>query len=140
MPMPTRKKSEAKRSRSYHLIYFTPALVWGIFISYFSLLPGNEVPPFMEYFNDKVIHSSIYFLSASLIYLGFIRFNFRNPVSLGMLVFILVLCISYGGAIEVLQYYFIPRRTGDWFDFMANSTGAIVSVLLLVSVHHRLKA
>ncbi len=134
-----RKPLEPKGNLFYRLLYFTPALVWGIFILYFSLMPGNEVPRFMVRFNDKVIHGGIYFLSAGLIYLGFIRFNFKNSLSLLLVGGIVLLCVVYGGAIEIVQHYCVPRRVGDWFDFFANTTGSVVCVLLF-AVYHRIRA
>lgn len=139
MLMPTKKPLAPKQRFKKTLPYFTPAIVWGIFILYFSLMPGNEVPRFMVNLDDKIIHGGIYFISAGLIYLGFIRFNFNNPVSRAIVGLIVLLCIVYGGAIEVIQHYFIPRRTGDWYDFLANTTGSVVCVLLF-AVFHRTKA
>lgn len=139
MWMRTKKPLEPKDNIFKPLLYFTPALLWGIFILYFSVMPGNEVPRFMIQFDDKLIHGGIYFFAAGLIYLGFIRFNFRNPISRVPVGFIVLLCILYGGAIEIVQHYFVPRRTGDWLDFLANTTGSVVCVLLC-AVFHRGKA
>ncbi len=128
------------KGKSIHrLLYFTPALVWGIFILYFSLMPGNEVPRFMVKLDDKLIHAGIYFFSAGLIYLGFIRFNFNNPITGLVLGIIVLLCVFYGGAIEIVQHYCVPRRVGDWFDFFANTTGSVVCVLLF-AIYHRIRA
>ncbi len=134
-----RRPLEPKGTLFFRLLYFTPALVWGIFILYFSLMPGNEVPRFMVQLDDKLIHGGIYFFSAGLIYLGFIRFNFKNPISRLMLGCIVLLCVVYGGAIEIVQHYCVPRRVGDWFDFLANTTGSVVCVLLF-AIYHRIRA
>ncbi len=136
---PIRKLLEPKSKLSIQLSYFTPAFVWGIFILYFSLMPGNEVPRFMIKLDDKIMHGGIYFISAALIYLGFIRFNFNNPISRALIGLIVLLCVLYGGAIEIVQHYFVPRRVGDWYDFLANTTGSVVRVLLF-AVFHRAKA
>lgn len=137
--MHTRKSSEPKATHPYYLLFFTPALVWGIFILYFSLLPGPEVPRILHEFDDKIIHGTIYFLSGSLIYLAFIRYNFSNSISRASLVITILVCIVFGAAIELLQYYLVENRTGDWMDFLANTTGAVASVLLL-SLLHRVAA
>lgn len=34
-----------------------------------------------------------------------------------------------GGLIEVLQEYVFINRFGDWFDFTANSLGAVLGVV-----------
>lgn len=131
--MPTSKSF--KNRPTQHLLYFTPALVWGIFVLYFSLMPGNEVPRFMVKLDDKILHGGIYFFTAGLIYLGFIRFNFNNSISRRKLGLIVLLCILFGGGIEIMQHYFVQRRVGDWYDFYANTTGSIICVLLFAIIH-----
>ncbi|MCW8941274.1 MAG: VanZ family protein, partial [Flavobacteriales bacterium] len=37
--------------------------------------------------------------------------------------------IIMGGLIEVLQEYVFINRYGDWYDFIANSLGAIIGVI-----------
>lgn len=138
--MTTKKLSERsreERSPSISIVYFTPALAWGIFILYFSLLPGPQIPRALHQFNDKFMHAGIYFISALLIYLGFIRFNLKNPLSKLYLGVIIVACVLFGSAIELLQHYLIANRAGEWSDFLANTTGAAACVLVLYFTHGR---
>lgn len=125
MPMPTKKLSEPKNQ----LVYFLPAIAWGIIILVMCLMPGRDVPSFLHNFNDKLIHTSIYFLAGILIYLGFVRFNIQNNMPWISIVWTILICAVLGGVIEILQYYFISKRDGDWFDELANCTGCILSVL-----------
>lgn len=135
MQMPTKRSSELKVVIRFKPLYFAPAVLWGIFILYFSLMPGPDIPRLLVDLNDKLVHAGIYFLSAGLIYLGFIRYNFNNSVPRVSLVVIIAVCIVFGAAIELLQHYLVPNRTGDWLDFLANSAGSIVCVLLFVLFH-----
>ena len=41
-----------------------------------------------------------------------------------------VISIFYGGLTEILQEYLVPGRTGDWFDFLADSIGTLLGVLV----------
>ena len=41
-----------------------------------------------------------------------------------------VISIFYGGLTEILQEYFVPGRTGDWFDFLADSIGTLLGVFV----------
>ncbi len=135
----TKTLLEPKVLTKYPLLYFTPALCWGIFILVFSLMPGNEVPRFMIKFNDKFVHAGIYIFEVSLIYFGFIRFRFSNKITAVQVGLIVLACVLFGGTIEILQHYFVPRRVGEWSDFIANTTGCLLAVLL-VSIVHRAKA
>lgn len=135
--MLTKKKSEPKRS-AHIILYFTPALVWGIFILYFSTMPGPEVPGLLQSLNDKLIHASIYFVATALIYFGFIRFLYSSPISGKALFIACLISILFGGLIELLQAYYVPGRVGDWYDFAANTSGSLSFVLMLVVSHRAL--
>ena len=41
----------------------------------------------------------------------------------------LVISIAYGGLTELMQEFLVPKRTGDWFDFLADSIGTGIGVL-----------
>jgi VanZ family protein len=116
--------------KANNLTYYSPAIVWGFLIAYFTLIPGSQVPKSLMSFNDKLIHGTIYFFSASLIILAVVRYNFRTSLSLGAAVLVLVFCMIFGGLIEILQHEFVSRRNGDWLDFWANNSGAALSVVL----------
>lgn len=134
MPNPTRKSLETKDPRK-SLFYFLPAIGWALVIIYFSVKPGDKLPSLMKSMNDKLIHGGIYFLSAGLIYLGFIRYNFNNVISRGAIVVTITACIVFGAAIEIVQHYLVAKRAGDWMDFLANTAGSIVCVLLFAIFH-----
>ncbi len=116
--------------------HFTPAFCWGIFVTYMSLTPGDELPRLLVQMNDKFLHAGIYFFSAFLIYLAFVRYHFKNRLSAKKLVLILVICVVFGGLIELAQHYLVHNRKGDWYDFTANTLGAVLSVLMM-RVFHR---
>ncbi len=121
------------------LKYFAPAFGWGIFILIASTLPSKKVPSLLLEVSDKWIHGVIYFLAALLIYGGFIRYQFKNPISRKNLWFIVLTCILYGGILELVQEFMVPSRSGDWFDFFANTCGSIIAVLI-VRLFHRIIA
>lgn len=133
--MPTSKRSEAETSTTTTLIFFTPALIWGFFIFYFSLMPGDDVPDVLADMNDKLVHGMIYFVSAALIYLGFIRYNLSNAITGKALMIIIVVCTLVGAVVEVIQHYWVENRNGDWQDFIANTLGSLACVLLFRLVH-----
>jgi glycopeptide antibiotics resistance protein len=39
-------------------------------------------------------------------------------------------CITYGGSLEIMQYYIFSERSGDILDFIANSTGCLIGLFL----------
>ena len=38
--------------------------------------------------------------------------------------------IVYGGITEIMQEAFVPGRTGDWFDFLADAIGTCLGATL----------
>jgi hypothetical protein len=133
--MPTSKRYKQITPTTNRILYFAPAVIWGFFIVYFSLMPGNEVPEVLTEINDKLVHATIYFTSAGLIYLGFIRYNFSNAITSLALWSNIAICILGGAVIEVLQYFWVANRNGDWQDFLANALGSLMSVLLFRLLH-----
>lgn len=112
-----------------------PALVWGLILSYFTLLPADQLPERLRELNDLYIHAAIYCGSAFLLVLGFQRFRINRRLSLRQQGLILLICVAYGGLIEILQDRLIPGRAGQWSDFWANTVGAFLILLLLRVAH-----
>lgn len=133
------KKLLARKPAGISLKYLAPALCWGLFILIGTVLPGSDVPRVLRNMNDKIIHATIYFVAFTLIYLAFIRYSFVNPISREFVWFIVLVCIAFGGMLELVQHYVVPSRTGDWMDFLANTCGSLIGVLGM-RVLHRLKA
>lgn len=66
---------------------------------------------------DKLAHFAFYFI-ASLIY--FLEKNNRLKIFP-----VLSYAILLGGAMELIQYYFIETRNGDIWDMLANISGVL---------------
>lgn len=118
-----------REARNNRILYFAPALAWGFFVAYMTLLPSERVPQELKDLNDKVIHAGVFFFTASLIILAFLRYNLKRRLKLATYIGVFLFCVFYGGSIEILQHYLVPLREGDWLDFWANNTGALLSVL-----------
>ena len=110
-------------------MYYTPAIGWGIFMTTYSLLPQQSLPKDLLSLNDKLLHLSIYFFTATLIYLGHLRYKLSNRFSREQLWWVLALCLAYGGLIELLQHLFVKNRHGEWLDFFANGLGALIALV-----------
>lgn len=77
--------------------------------------PGNYVPMF----NDKLMHTGGYFAAAFSISFAFPRWHF-----LGRALFLILFSVG----IEIGQH-FLPPRTFDIGDIIANSTGVLLGLL-----------
>lgn len=124
-------------SRNRKFLSYTPALCWGFLIAYLTLLPKDQIPRELADLNDKLIHAGIFFFNAFLIILGSLRYNLKNVLSIRRIGSIWIVTVLFGGLIEVLQYEFTRGRHGDWLDFIANTVGAAIAVLLWFLIQSR---
>ena len=44
--------------------------------------------------------------------------------------YVVISCITYGGLLEIMQATIFSQRSGDWYDFIANSFGCLLSLML----------
>ncbi|HEA31151.1 MAG TPA: hypothetical protein ENH91_14355 [Leeuwenhoekiella sp.] len=82
--------------------------------------------------SDKIMHATAYFFFCLFwfIYLflsGIQKRSFNNTlaITVGWSLF-------FGMIIEISQLEFTTYRTGDFFDMLANSTGILIAVLVLL--------
>jgi VanZ family protein len=108
-------------------------LLWALVIMILCGIPGRDIPhvSFLELISfDKFVHASIFFLLAILFIRGFSKqhsFSLlqRKPSTLAC-----IICIAYGGILELLQQAVFEERSADIYDFIANSFGVVMGVLL----------
>ncbi|MBP1542013.1 MAG: VanZ family protein [Prevotella sp.] len=91
-------------------------------------------------FVDKWTHLVMYGGTSSVIWWEYIRSHIRLDFR-RLLLFAVVGMIILGGLIELLQAYCTTTRSGEWFDFMADSIGVLIGSavgVLLALCYHRL--
>ena len=94
-----------------------------------SPLPGSMMP----YGFDKIAHLCMYAALAFVFSLDCKRDSRSTRVSF----WVPWLASSlYGGVIELIQQHFFPPRTGEWADFAADVTGALIGVLIPLCIWH----
>ena len=109
---------------------------------FLTVLPGSLFPHVKPVVGlDKVAHI--------LMYAGFTfacLWGYRKQfVSNGLaykkraVLLAIVISIAYGGLTEMIQEHIVPTRTGDWFDFVADSIGTVLGVLVFYLFFHRKK-
>jgi VanZ family protein len=111
--------------------YNRAAFLWAILILVLCGLPGSNLPKlsFLEWLRpDKIVHLILFGIQSYLLIIVFIRqYRFpglrANAIRLGVL-----LSISYGALVEVLQTTVFIGRSGDIRDALANSIGAFIGL------------
>jgi VanZ family protein len=109
------------------------AVLWTALIFALCSTPGRYIPS-ASWLNlisfDKFVHASIFFVLQCL---WMLTFGNRRATLL-----ILMLCIAYGGALEIMQATVFSQRSADWLDFIANSFGCAMALLLFRKIKSRL--
>ena len=81
-------------------------------------------------FMDKWTHLVMYGGTCSVMWIEYLRCH-RRPSLKRLFVFDWLAPVLMSGVIELLQAYCTGgRRSGDWYDFAANTTGAVIGAIV----------
>lgn len=108
-----------------HNLYKVFAVLWTLVIFYLCLDDSPNLPKFTFPYKDKVVHFIFYFVFV------FFWIKSLKIKSNDYLVVVLFVALLQGIGIEFLQENFTIHRTFDWYDILANSIGAIVSLITI---------
>lgn len=90
---------------------------------------------------DKWTHIVMYGGTCSVMWFETLRSRSPFPGMRRMVLYVWLCPVLMSGLIEILQAYCTGgRRSGDWFDFLANSIGATLGSLLGYALYKRKKA
>ncbi|MFE3866789.1 VanZ family protein [Flavobacterium sp. LS2P90] len=120
-------------------LYFWIALSWTVVIAYFCLTPSSNLPSISILYLDKFVHASFHFVF-TLFWFLFLKKQINSTNAIKPLGLSFVLSIFFGIGIELVQGLCTTTRRGDVVDVLANMTGAIlaVCVILIFSKYQRL--
>jgi VanZ family protein len=106
-----------------------------LYCSFIYWLSDQSALPTRYWFahQDKVMHAGAYFIMAVLTWRSFIHY-LKQPYALAIIS--LVFCSLYGGLDEWHQS-FIPGRTPDMGDWIADTIGAAIAIGLLTRLSRR---
>jgi VanZ family protein len=125
-------------SRGKHFVqYRLPAVLWAFVIFALSSIPSAKLPHFILLKFDKLVHAGFFFILGILVYRAFepriptISFNWRR------LILAVSIVVLYGIFDEVHQG-FVPGRTVDVLDTVADSIGGLLAAVLIY-IRHRIR-
>lgn len=112
--------------------YSWPPAIVAIIIFYLCcLLPSKDIPDVgFDFFipADKIVHFLMYFGLSLVASFNYIYDKSGNIIILKLIIFAICIPILYGGLIEIIQDNYFQGRSGDWYDFLADTLGAIASL------------
>jgi VanZ family protein len=120
---------------------FRNVILWSVVIWTLSLLPGRHLPAIPDFYQllkpDKIIHLILF---AAFVFLllqsilkqygyGFLRFY-------GIII-ALITGIGFGALTEYLQYSININRSGNIYDFIANTLGCLIGLALFLILRRK---
>jgi VanZ family protein len=93
-------------------------------------MPGDFYPQVDIVNVDKILHMGIYGLLAMLCYISLIHTEKVNTFTANPLMWTLIIGSLYGVSDEFHQL-FVPNRSCDFWDWVADASGVIIAVILI---------
>ena len=119
-----------------------PGILCGIVILILTGLPGSLFPSVKPSLGlDKIVHLIMYAGFAFACLWGYRKQFVSNGPAYKMKAVLLtvVIGIAYGSLTEIMQEYLVPKRTGDWYDFLADCIGTAVGSIVFCLFFRRKK-
>ncbi|HEX3007764.1 MAG TPA: VanZ family protein [Bacteroidales bacterium] len=112
------------------LRFFWKTILWGTIVIMLSLMKQEALPhiSMFEFPNfDKIVHFIMYFVFATLLIHDFLHYSKIKLKHWQIIATSIIIVVGYGGFLEILQRIPSLHRSTDFFDFLANTSGAIVA-------------
>lgn len=117
--------------------YLWLAEFWTVLIAFLCLTSFKKLPSIGVKSADKYVHFTFYFVFTIL---WFLYFNNKplnsNKSSIALVTKVFFVAVLYGIGIEIAQSLFTTTRKGDVLDVIANTSGALGAVFILVLWGH----
>jgi VanZ family protein len=118
-------------------LYFWIAFCWTLVVAYFCLAPASDIPSVSIPNLDKLAHSFFHFVFTILWFL-FFRKQVKKKNQTKLLIGAVLFSLFFGIGIEILQARLTITRNGDFWDVLANFSGALLAFVFVI-VAKRLK-
>jgi len=105
-------------------------------------MPGKAIPKinWLELLSfDKFVHAGIFFVEQIFLIRALISLSDETFIKKNYKWISVLFCVSYGGSLEIMQYYVFSERSGDILDFIANSTGCLAGLFLFNRLAKKIK-
>ena len=125
------------RMLTHYIKTYPLGLLVTLAILVLSLAPIPEVPAVEDVpLADKWTHMVMYATLTLTIWWQYLR-SHKCICWQRLIVFGVLAPAAWGGLMELAQAYLTTYRSGDWWDFVANSIGVLIAVVIGLAVHRR---
>jgi VanZ family protein len=103
------------------------SIIWALILGIVMLLPQDQFPDSQLLSYDKLAHIAVFAMLSFLISVA-CSHKGRGKTTKST-IRALTICLVYSSLLECCQH-FVPGRTLDGYDFLANYTGGLVGVII----------
>ncbi len=114
--------------------YTALTIIWAVLLTILLLMPGDNIPEqdFLPGF-DKLVHVGIFGIF-SFLFVNTIKKSGKHRIQRSKLIFSFFVTFLYSVALEYCQR-FVPGRSFDISDLLANGIGIIVGLFLFAIIY-----
>lgn len=122
--IPTSNTAAAQRA-----LYFLPALLWALLIYSLSTADPAQLPKIQFFSADKIGHLLFYAVLSAWLFWAMERAAWQSATALPKAALLLgaTIAAAYGATLEWVQA-FLPHRSFDYADMLANCVGAALAI------------
>jgi VanZ family protein len=116
---------------------YWPFVSVALAIFWLSVIKTPSLKLYENWFWDNIDKFGHAFAYAALFFTGassLRNFSGKKQLTLSSLITLIVLCFLYGLSIEILQH-FLPHRSFDPFDMLANALGIILGAVIFARIY-----
>lgn len=120
-------------------VKYKNSLMWALVILILCGMPTSGFPTIKIPGIDKMVHFGLFMVFAILLITEMNDLRMQLQVKNSYLWLSFVIAMGYGGLIELMQLYFFTSRGAEWYDFLADLSGAGLAVLVYPMINRILK-
>jgi VanZ family protein len=113
-----------------NLMYYLPPVAWAVGIFVASSIPARSFPESVIFTQDKLLHMLAYFGFAFFLHRAFIH-NRAYAWVRSRAAILTILVVALYGASDEFHQHFVPGRSMDFFDWVADALGGVLLILLV---------
>jgi VanZ family protein len=114
----------------YFFKYHFPFIAWLLIIFIQSSFSAIELPKVEWISTDKIVHMGVYGLLTFLCYISLIHLSNPGILIKSPLLWSAIVSAFYG-ATDELHQYFVPNRSCEMQDWLADVLGVIIAIVLI---------
>ncbi|MGG9970543.1 VanZ family protein [Ferruginibacter sp. SUN002] len=113
---------------------FIPGIAWFFLVLILICTPGQDLPEvdtwLQQLFIDKIIHLMLFGILAYLFMYPFKKSTLNKKEKLQYFLRIAIAVSIWGITTEFIQKFYIPNRSFDLYDWIADSVGALIPSII----------